>query len=356
MTRRLLVLTCFSFACGSDPSTDTEGSTQTSEPGTSEASTTTDASEATTDAVTTAGSDGSTEGETEVATTDSDSDSDTEPDTNTDTDTDSSTETQTDTEGDACGGPCPVVVVMGYWPPTNEMLRQWSQNPEQNPDGWNGKNWEGLGYDVYAFFPEFPPDGDPTDDDIGEPGSVGSEESDLQVDYQDTSEDFWRIVDEYQPVVLLTTSRGGMIGWEVEAIEGGHQNPNDPDAAPPYDWISDAYGDDTYPTMDSIEPRSWDAISTYRKGNVLETQLPADAIVEAVDQLGLVNVAIDYEGTSGRYLSGFLGLHGLYYNSLNPDTNLAAGHIHVGFAVSTEDATAMVEETLRVTLEHVDNL
>ena len=27
------------------------------------------------------------------------------------------------------------ILITGYWPPTNEMLRQWSQNPAQNPGG-----------------------------------------------------------------------------------------------------------------------------------------------------------------------------------------------------------------------------
>jgi hypothetical protein len=230
------------------------------------------------------------------------------------------------------------------------MLRQWSTNPEQNPDGWNGEDWDGLGFDVYAFFPEFPPDGDPSNDDIGSEGSVGSPESDLRVDYQDTSGDFWRIMDELEPVVLVTTSRGGEIGWEVEAVEGGHGDPDQPDSDPSEDWASDEYGDDTHPTQEIIDPRSWQAISQYRMGETLSTQLPADLIVDAVSALGLETVEIDETGTSGNYLSGFLGLHGLFYNHEHPH-NVAAGHIHVGREVSTEDATAMIETTLAVVLE-----
>jgi len=165
--------------------------------------------------------------------------------------------------------------------------------------------------------------------------------------------DFWRIVDEYEPVVLLTTSRGGMIGWEVEAIEGGHSNPDDPEAPPEFDWIPDLYGDEIRPTMATIDARSWDAMSTYRAGNVLTSQLPLETIVDAVDSLGLANVEIDEFGTSGNYLSGFLGLHGLYYNSLHPEDNLAAGHIHVGGNVPVEDAVAMIEATMTVVLEDV---
>ena len=49
------------------------------------------------------------------------------------------------------------IVLVGYWPPTNEMLRPFSTSPVQNPGGWIGQNWNGLGHDVYAFFPSFHP-------------------------------------------------------------------------------------------------------------------------------------------------------------------------------------------------------
>ena len=70
----------------------------------------------------------------------------------------------------------PHVLITGYWPPTNEMLRQWSQDPEQNPGGWVGENWEGRGYNIYAFFPEFP----------GGTGQNPKGDGDFEVDYQDT--------------------------------------------------------------------------------------------------------------------------------------------------------------------------
>lgn len=246
-------------------------------------------------------------------------------------------------------GACPKrVVLMGYWPPTNDMLRPWSTNPALNPDGWVGENWRGLGFDVYAFFPEFPPDGDPSNDPIGAPGSVGSEDSDLQVDYQDTSADFWRIVDELQPQIVITHSRGGGIGWEIEAVEGGHGMGA---PSPALDWISDQYGDVTVPTEDTVDPRSWQAINDYRDVQA-NSLLPLEAVRDAVDALGLTSVAIDLTQTSGRYLSGFLGLHGIVYAEQTPHA-VVGGHIHVGIPVPTEDARAMVETTLEVVLaEH----
>ncbi len=257
--------------------------------------------------------------------------------------TDAGTEEGSSTGGVGC---TKNVVLMGYWPPTNEMLRPWSTNPEQNPDGWVGENWGGFGYDVYSFFPEFPPDGDPTNDEIGDPGAVGSPDFDLQVDYQATSSDFWRIVDEVKPVILVTTSRGGEIGWEIEALEGGHGGQT---MDPAMDWASDKYGADQFPTMATIEARSWDAISTYRGGNTLPSQLPLDAILAATSSLGLTDVVIDQE-TSGNFLSGFLGLHGVFYNSMAAH-NVAAGHIHVGYGLPVSDASALIEATLQAVLE-----
>lgn len=262
----------------------------------------------------------------------------------------SSTGTTAGTEGSGSttgGAACTkTVVLMGYWPPTNEMLRPFSTDPVQNPGGWVGENWRGLGFDVYAFFPEFPPDGDPTNDPIGSPGSVGADGSDLQVDYQDTSSDFWSIVDTVQPHVLITHSRGGGIGWELEAIEGGHGNGS---ADPAFDWISDGYGPDTRPTEDTVDPRSWAAMNTYRDTNA-DSLLPLEAIETAAAGLGLTSVEVDVSGTSGNYLSGFLGLHGIVYAETTPHA-VAGGHIHVGTAVSVEDARALTDASLEAVLQ-----
>jgi hypothetical protein len=238
------------------------------------------------------------------------------------------------------------VVIMGYWPPSNEMLRQWSTNPAQNPAGWAGENWRGHGYDVHAFFPEFPPDGDPNNDEIGQDGAVGSPESDLRVDYQATSSDFWLIVDEQLPSIVVTTSRGGEIGWELEAIEGGHGT--DLAADPSQDWISDQHGEVTLPTQATIEPRSWDAISTHRVGVTVASALPLDAILAATSALGLTTVEIEAT-TSGNFLSGFLGLHGIHWYG-ETEYARAAGHIHVGFGLPVADATTLIETTLETIL------
>ena len=98
----------------------------------------------------------------------------------------------------------PKILLTGYWPLSNHMLRAFNADPAQNSTGWVGSNWEGRGYDVYAYFAEFA-------------GGGGQGSGDLQVDYQDTSEDFWRIADELKPIAVITFSRGfANKKWELE--------------------------------------------------------------------------------------------------------------------------------------------
>ena len=88
------------------------------------------------------------------------------------------------------------IVLVGYWPPTNEMLRPFSTSPVQNPGGWMGQNWNGLGHDVSCFLPlSFHPTAIRSTIRLAPLGFIGSPESDFRVDYQDTSVDFWAVMD-----------------------------------------------------------------------------------------------------------------------------------------------------------------
>lgn len=151
---------------------------------------------------------------------------------------------------------------------------------------------------------------------------------------------------EHEPVIIITTSRGGSTDWEIERVEGGHGGSGN--AA--WDWSSDGF-EEAYPTQDSIREQSWSAINTWRDGNTLTTKLPVDAILEATKALELhdVEIEVDETGTSGNYLSGFLGLHGLAYAEAYPEV-LAAGHIHVGQSLPTDEAQKLMEATLRAVL------
>jgi hypothetical protein len=150
------------------------------------------------------------------------------------------------------------IMLTGYWPPTNNMLVQFSTDPVLNPGGWQGQNWQSSGYDIYAYFPTFP----------GGTGSNPKGNGDFEVDYQDTSADFWRITAEIHPVAILSYGNGAG-PWEIEynarnlptnSWSSDYQNPKKPDSKPEID-MPDYYA--------------------------RHSTLPVDAIAEAIDQAGL---------------------------------------------------------------------
>lgn len=226
------------------------------------------------------------------------------------------------------------ILITGYWPPTNEMVRQWSTNPAQNPGGWQGGNWEGRGYNIHSYFPEFPG------------GGLGKGVGDLEVDYQDTTADFARITDELKPLAIITFSRGNVgRSWELEyrsrnlaEWEPDYQAPFQPDSSPP---------DPTLPA-----------------GAIRYSSLPMLQIVDAVRTSGVaVNPFIDFSSSSfgGGFLSEYIAYQGKWYKDRHssPDDDyrtFAAGHIHVGTQVSIDVGRAATEVTLRELTRFLDTV
>lgn len=232
---------------------------------------------------------------------------------------------------DALAGHTNNIMLTGYWPPTNNMIRPFSTNLEQNPNGWQGENWNDSGYDVHSFFPEFP-------------NGIGQGEGDLEVDYQDTSEDFWRIVEEVRPVAIITFSRGfNDNSWEIEKLQRNLD-----------EWIPDY----TAPFQPTVSPPD----QSVPAGFVRESSLPMRRIRDAVNgdpDLG-VDAAIDRTGFGGGFLSEFMAYHGVWYQSLHADPsdafwNVAAGHIHVGSQVSRAEGRLATELTLGALTTYLDN-
>lgn len=230
------------------------------------------------------------------------------------------------------------IMLTGYWPPTASMVERFSTDPDLNPGGWVGGNWEGRGYDIYSFFPAFVDDGD---------NDWGQGSGDFEVDYQDTSADWARITQEIRPAAIITFSRGGRgNNWEIES----HHRLRAPEQ-----WAPD-YTDPFQPSLDMPIYQSLEI------GAELYSTLPMEEIRDAVADAGVVNNAyIDWNGTGGNYLSEFIGLHGVWYNSLNDSQgadwrNFAAGHIHVGMQTPLDGAIAATEITLRELTAYLDTV
>lgn len=231
--------------------------------------------------------------------------------------------------------PRPAILLVGYWPPSNEAVRPFSTDPVQNPDGWIGENWEGRGYDVYSFFPEFTP---PTCT------SCGRGMGDFEVDYQDTSADWWAITAQIKPVAIITFSRtSANFSWEAEmncfnraSWIGDYLAPTQPTPAPP---------DNSVPA------------ETLRL-----SRLPVQTIVDNCNNAGLgLNSFICYTQSAGGFLSEFLGYHGVWYQAIHnspddPDYCVAAGHIHVGDTITWPNARLAAQVTLRTLIDYIDPL
>ena len=226
------------------------------------------------------------------------------------------------------------IMITGYWPHTNEMIRSFSDNPVQNPDGWIGENWEGSGYNIHAYFPEFP----------GGTEANPKGDGDFEVDYQDTSDDFWRIVDELHPVAIITFGRGAYDrSWEIESQTRNLDS-----------WVND-YSAPTQPTPSPPD-------QTVPAGYIRESSLPMDSIAAAVNDASEeinVDAFVDDTGFAGGFLCEYVGYHASWYHDLHADAtddywNVAAGHIHVGADLSRRHARLASFITLRQLTAHLD--
>ena len=229
----------------------------------------------------------------------------------------------------------PVVLLTGYWPPTNEAVRRFSNQPALNPGGWVGDNWMGRGYDVVSYFPTFA---------NANCNNCGVGMGDLEVDYQDTTPDFAAIVAQHNPIAIITFSRGSFgTSWEVEMNQFNRGG-----------WIDD-YIAPRQPT-----PSPPDA--TVNSGAIRLSALPAQAIVDAVAASGIpVAPFICESGSGGGFLSEFIAYLGVWHQAAHadptdPDWCIAAGHIHVGTQVSWPDASAAVDVSLSTVLDYVDGV
>lgn len=231
------------------------------------------------------------------------------------------------------GGSRPVILLTGYWPPTNEMIRDFASDPALNSN-WIGSDWEGRGYDVHAYFPEF-----------NNPmcSNCGKGQGYLEVDYQDTVADFDALTALHQPVAIITFSRGFIDNsWEVEMNQinrtvwfGDFQAPFFPNPSPPDPSIA----------AETIRP-------SVHPVNEIVSRVAAN--VPGVDP------AVCFSGDGGGYLSEFVAYLGVLYQDQHRDVAdparcVAAGHVHVGGLVPWSTAQMAAEETLRTVMDHVDS-
>lgn len=219
----------------------------------------------------------------------------------------------------------PVVMLTGYWAPTAEMIYRFSIDPELNPDGWIGENWEGRGYDVYAFFPAF---------------DVASRE--FEVDYQATWSDFWARTAEFHPEIIISFGATEDGPWEIEYRAVNRST-----------WESDEI-EPFFPTPNPPD-------STIAPGASRYATLPLYNIRNAVNAQTDTYAWIDSYGDPGDFLCNYIAYLGMWYQAIHAAEDdeyycKGAGFIHVNGAVPVLEAAEAAEITLRATLEYYDNI
>lgn len=222
------------------------------------------------------------------------------------------------------------IVLTGYWPPTNQMLAQFSTDKKLNPSGWKGRNWRHLGYDVYSFFPTFPkglrenPEG----------------QGDFRVDYQATQADLRRITRQLIPIAIISFGRGDG-PWEVEYS-----------AVNSVEW-----------TDDFVEPVQMSKLPPEQivpVGYKRHSSLPVAEIAEAVNQAQIgVHAWVDWEGNPGTSLGNYIAYLVSWYEDFYSDASelercLAGGFIHVSADLPLDEAVKATEITLETTINHIE--
>jgi pyrrolidone-carboxylate peptidase len=217
-----------------------------------------------------------------------------------------------------------VIMCTGFWNPSGLMLTPFSTDPELNPDGWDGENWEGLGYDIYSYFPK--------------PSDYSGM---FEVDYQDTWEDFWNVTNQIHPFAIISFGAGNG-PWEIE------YNARNLDS-----WIKDE--------KSPYQPTPCPPDDTEPAGFIRHSSLPVQQIADAVNNQTTIEAWVDWYGNPGAYLCEYIAYLGMWYQNIHNTTNdpnpcRVAGFIHVNSEVGVDEAMKATKITLRETIKYLSSI
>lgn len=220
------------------------------------------------------------------------------------------------------------VLLTGYWPPTNKIMRELSPKAGEQ---WQGKNWRGLGYDVYAYFPE------------NTEGTGGIGEGDFRVDFAAVYNDFMRITQELKPVAILSLGLGDG-PWELERVY--------------HPVFAQWFATGKIPSQVGEKIR-YSIPASLSQRITRRSTLPLEKIKQAVAALGENGLTpwIDETDGAGTYVCAFTGYLESWYQSQHSDPSdpahtKAAGFIHV--KGSEAQAKASMEASLEALIRSLD--
>jgi len=215
------------------------------------------------------------------------------------------------------------IMLTGFWEPTSQMVARFSTNPYVNPDGWQGENWENLGYDIYSFVAK----------------EYYNNNGTWEWRYQLIWNEFWDIANQLHPIAIIGFGQGAKANtWNIEnkAVNWNRWYPDEDGKQP-----------SPNPPDDSVFP-----------GYIRFSTLPIWEIEKAVNNQTSLNANINLLGTPGFYFCGYLAYLEQWYQAQHSDPDdeflcKAAGWIHVNKSIALDDCIEATNITIRSTVEKV---
>ena len=216
------------------------------------------------------------------------------------------------------------IMLTGFWQPTSQMLVGFCTDPGVNPDGWQGENWENLGYDIYSFVAN----------------EYYNNSGTWEMRYQQIWNEYWNIVDQLHPIAIIGFGQGGKENtWRIESKAVNWNK-----------W----YVDD-----DGKQPSPNPPDDTVCPGYIRFSTFPIRQIEKAINNQTSINAEINYLGTPGFYICAYMAYLQLWYKAQHSDLDdeflcKAAGFIHVNKNVSLDECIKATNITIRNTVEKVN--
>ena len=215
------------------------------------------------------------------------------------------------------------IMLTGFWVPTSQMVARFSTNPYVNPEGWQGENWENLGYDIYSFVAK----------------EYYNNQGTWEWSYQQIWNEFWDIVNQVRPIATIGFGQGAKDNtWNIENKAVNWNK-----------W---------YPDDDGNQPSPNPPDDTVCTGFIRFSTLPIREIEKEINNQTTINAEINFLGTPGFYFCGYLAYLELWYKAQHSDSKnesfcKCAGWIHVNKTISLEECIEATNITIRKTVEKV---
>ncbi|MDH7507001.1 MAG: hypothetical protein QHH15_04345 [Candidatus Thermoplasmatota archaeon] len=215
------------------------------------------------------------------------------------------------------------IMLTGFWQPTSQMIARFSTDTFVNPEGWQGENWENLGYDIYAFVAKEYYDNHGT----------------WEWKYKQIWEEFWNITNQVHPIAIIGFGQGAKENtWNIENKA--------------VNWVR------WYPDEEGLQPEPNPPDDTVKPGYIRFTSLPIYEIEKAVNKNTSIKAEINHLGNPGFYFCGYLSYLQLWYKSQHSDPNdefycKAAGWIHVNKSIALNECIKATNMTIIKTVEKI---